>query len=156
MFRYKAGADPGIFQRGSSMPLNLAFEGGGSTIGFQRGRVYYWFQKGSPLSKCIYLHYPCSNGEKVGWFRPLDYTLLLLDNVLKIMNTELIMILVLRFIFVNLVIFVYTKCLRVCIVLYLLYFSAFKLRFYVLHCSRCVIEICLCKNIHCTLFERYY
>ena len=37
-FDYKAGADPDIFQRGSSMPLSLASKGGGeSTFGFQRG-----------------------------------------------------------------------------------------------------------------------
>ena len=37
-FGIKSGADPGIFQRGSSMPLSLASKGGGeSTFGFQRG-----------------------------------------------------------------------------------------------------------------------
>jgi hypothetical protein len=44
MFRLKAVADPGIFQRGSFMPLSLAFKGGGeSTFGFQRGG------EGSPI-----------------------------------------------------------------------------------------------------------
>jgi hypothetical protein len=52
MFRLKAGADPGIFQRGSSMPLSLPFKGGEeSTIGFQRGGEGSNIgQMGSPLS----------------------------------------------------------------------------------------------------------
>jgi hypothetical protein len=43
MFRYKAGADLGIFQRRSSMPLS------GSTIGFRRGMVPVAYLEHPPL-----------------------------------------------------------------------------------------------------------
>jgi hypothetical protein len=55
MFRLKTVEDSGIFQGGTSMPLSLAFKGGGeSTFGFQRGGGGSNIgQRGSPLSKSL-------------------------------------------------------------------------------------------------------
>jgi hypothetical protein len=85
-------ADPGIFQRWRSVPLSLAFKGGGgSTFGFQRGEggSNIGFQRGNSLSFTLS---PFLTREKRG-----DPTIALyftfLENVLKIMNTKLIMIL---------------------------------------------------------------
>jgi hypothetical protein len=59
MFRCKARADPCIFSKGEFYALNLAFEGGNSQVmAFKGGGSIIGFQKGSPLSKCVYLHCP--------------------------------------------------------------------------------------------------
>jgi hypothetical protein len=68
MFRYKARTDPCIFQRGNSMPLSLAFKAEGSTIGFQRGKVHYWFSNGESTFKITFIYIaPSSNGGKGGF-----------------------------------------------------------------------------------------
>jgi hypothetical protein len=85
---FKAGADLGIFQTGSSMPFqregasNFGFQRlkGSSTIGFQRGKFTF------KMRNLIIYIVPCSNLEKIPTIA-LYFTFS--ENVLKIMNTKL-------------------------------------------------------------------
>jgi hypothetical protein len=99
------------------MSLSSAFKAEGSTIGFQRRRVHYWFSNGESTFKITFIYIvPCCNGEKVVVPTIALYLTLLklisqphidLENVLKIINTELIIILSVGLIFVNIIICVY-------------------------------------------------
>jgi hypothetical protein len=127
------------------MPLSLAFKGRGSTIGFQRERVHYCFQRGSPLSKCVYLQYialsPVLTKKRVS-----DHGIILyffgeyLENHEYRVDHDPCSRLNL-FKSHNICIRYFRLGLRVCIVLY---FSTLKL-IKVLQCSRCVIVMYLCK-----------
>jgi hypothetical protein len=70
MFRFKARADPSIFQRGNSMPLSLAFKTEGSTIGFQRGGgpllVFKWGMHLFTLSLSPVLSHVLTGGKGGG------------------------------------------------------------------------------------------
>ena len=74
-FGIKSGADPGIFQTGSSMPLSLAFKAEGSTIDFQSGEgPLLDFKWGVHFQNAFIYIVSCSNGEKKGGgVRPTSY-----------------------------------------------------------------------------------